>query len=64
MDKVDLEIRNISIATAWTIMGEMTDMKYREKIEWLMKEYYLSNKSVEAIISQYYDGKDTNERKD
>ena len=55
MDQVDTEIRNISIVTAWDIMTGMTELNYKEKIEWLMEEYHLSDKSIEKIIRTYID---------
>ena len=55
MDQVDTEIRNISIVTAWDIMTGMTELNYKEKIEWLMEEYHLSDKSIEKIIRTYKD---------
>ena len=41
MDQVDTEIRNISIVTAWDIMSLLTELSYKEKIDWLMNEYHL-----------------------
>lgn len=55
MDQVDTEIRNISIVTGWDIMTTLTEMSYKEKIAWLMKEYHLSDKSIEKIIRMYRD---------
>ena len=55
MDQVDTEIRNISIVTAWDIMTGMTELNYKEKIDWLMEEYHLSDKSIEKIIRTYKD---------
>ena len=55
MDQVDTEIRNISIVTAWDIMTGMTELNYKEKIQWLMEEYHLSDKSIEKIIRTYKD---------
>ena len=53
MDQVDTEIRNISIVTGWDIMSMLTELSYKEKIEWLMKEYHLSDKRIEEIIRIY-----------
>ena len=50
MDQVDTEIRNISIVTAWDIMSGLTELSYKEKIDWLMKEYHLSDKRIEDIF--------------
>ena len=55
MDQVDTEIRNISIVTAWDIMSGLTELSYKEKIDWLMKEYHLSDKRIEEIIRIYRD---------
>ena len=38
MDQVDIEIRNISIVTAWDILSGLTELNYSQKIEWLMNE--------------------------
>ena len=56
MNQVDMEIRNISIVTAWDIMSLFTDYNYEQKIEWLMKEYHLSDKRIESIIKEYRNG--------
>ena len=50
MNQVDTEIRNISIVTAWDIMTGLTELSYKEKIDWLMKEYHLSDKRIEDIF--------------
>ena len=55
MDQVDTEIRNISIVTAWDIMTGLTELSYKEKIDWLTKEYHLSDKRIEEIIRIYRD---------
>ena len=55
MNQVDTEIRNISIVTAWDIMTLLTELKYKEKIDWLVNEYHLSDKRIEEIIRQYRD---------
>ena len=55
MDQVDTEIRNISIVTAWDIMTGLTELNYKEKIDWLTKEYHLSDKRIEEIIRVYRD---------
>ena len=55
MDQVDTEIRNISIVTAWDIMTMLTELSYKEKIDWLMKEYQLSDKRIEEIVREYRD---------
>ena len=55
MDQVDTEIRNISIVTAWDIMTGLTELSYKEKIDWLMKEYHLSDKRIEEIVREYRD---------
>ena len=55
MDQVDTEIRNISIVTAWDIMTGLTELNYKEKIDWLTKEYHLSDKRIEEIIRIYRD---------
>ena len=56
MDQVDMEIRNISIVTAWNIMSLFTDFNYEQKIDWLMNEYHLSDKRIEEIIKEYRNG--------
>ena len=60
MDQVDTEIRNISIVTAWDIMTGLTELSYKEKIDWLTKEYHLSDKRIEEIIRMYRDDKSKN----
>ena len=55
MDQVDIEIRNISIVTAWDILSGLTELNYNQKIEWLMNEYHLSDKAIEKIIRMYRD---------
>ena len=51
MEKLDIEIRNAKIVTAWEIMGKMTDLKYKDKIQELMKEYHLGYSRIEDIIN-------------
>ena len=60
IDQVDTEIRNISIVTAWDIMTLLTELRYKEKIEWLVNEYHLSDKRIEEIIRIYRDDKSKN----
>ena len=55
MDQVDIEIRNISIVTAWDILSGLTELNYNQKIEWLMNEYHLSDKAIEKILRMYRD---------
>ena len=55
MEQVDTEIRNISIVTAWDIMTGLTELSYKEKIDWLMNEYHLSDKRIEEILRGYRD---------
>ena len=55
MNQVDTEIRNISIVTAWDIMTGLTELSYKEKIDWLTKEYHLSDKRIEEIVRMYRD---------
>jgi hypothetical protein len=51
MEKLDIEIRNAKIVTAWEVMGRMTDLRYKEKIQELMKEYHLGYSRIEDIIN-------------
>ena len=51
LEKLDIEIRNAKIVTTWEVMGRMTDLKYKEKIQELMKEYHLGYSRIEDIIN-------------
>ena len=51
MEKLDIEIRNAKIVTTWEVMGRMTDLKYKDKIQALMKEYHLGYSRIEDIIN-------------
>ena len=51
MEKLDIEIRNAKIVTAWEVMCRMTDLKYKEKIQELMTEYHLGYSRIEDIIN-------------
>ena len=52
MDKLALEIRNVQVVTSWDILSMFTKMSYKEKIDYLMKEYYQGKKNVEKIIKE------------
>ena len=51
MEKLDIEIRNAKIVTAWEVMGRLTDLKYKAKIQALMEEYHLGYSRIEDIIN-------------
>ena len=51
LEKLDIEIRNAKIVTAWEVMGRMTELKYKEKIQALMDEYHLGYSRIEDIIN-------------
>ena len=55
MDKLNIEIRNVKIATTYAVLSHQTNMKYKEKIKMLADEYYLSEKSIEKIVKDYQD---------
>ena len=54
-DKLDQKIRNIKIKTTWDVMSSWTDIKYKDKIQHLMKEYHLSFSRIEDIINMKED---------
>ena len=55
LDKLDIEVRNLKIATAFTTLSDHTSLKYSERIKALADEYYLSYKSIERIVKDYLD---------
>ena len=52
LGKLDDEIRNVQIVTSWDILTLLTDMKYKDKIKYLMDEYHLSDKAIEHILRE------------
>ncbi len=44
-------LRDLKIRSAWDILGDVTEMKYHKKLQYLGKKYFLSPKSIEKIIS-------------
>ena len=50
-DKLDQKIRNIKIKTTWEVMSNWTGLRYKDKIQHLMKEYHLSFSRIEDIIN-------------
>ena len=48
-DKLDIEIRNAKIVTTWDVLKRWTKLGYKEKIQILMKEYFLSYSRIEII---------------
>ena len=54
-EMLNVEIRNVKIATLYSAMSLQTSMKYREKIKILADEYHLSEKSIERIVKDYQD---------
>ena len=55
LEKLDIEIRNAKIVTAFEVMGEVTDLKYKDKIKKLMAEYHLGYSRIEDIINMEED---------
>lgn len=52
MDKLDVEVRNVQILTAYAVLSTFSKMKYKDKIRYLMQEHNLSNKAIEKIIKE------------
>ena len=50
-DKLEQKIRNIKIQTAWRVMSDLTDTKYKTKIKILMEQHHLSYSRIEDIIN-------------
>ena len=48
-DKLDIEIRNAKIVTTWDVLKRWTKLGNKEKIQILMKEYFLSYSRIEII---------------
>ena len=55
LEKLDIEIRNAKIVTAFEVMGEVTDLSYKDKIQKLMAEYHLGYSRIEDIINMEED---------
>ena len=51
-DKIDQKIRNEKIRVTWAVMGEWTKMKYRDKVQALMRDYHLSFSRIEDLIKK------------
>jgi hypothetical protein len=51
-EKIDVAVRNAEICTIWHTLGLVTDMKYKEKQEFLSNEYHLSKSRIEDIIRE------------
>ena len=51
-NKVEVAARNFGIAESWNVMTAFTKMSYREKLDWLMERYNLSEKRIEEVIQQ------------
>ena len=49
---MEQKIRNAKIRVSWDVMGRFTELKYKDKIQALMKEYYLSYGRIEDIIQK------------
>ena len=49
-NKVEVAARNFGIAESWNVMTAFTKMSYREKLDWLMERYNLSEKSCEEDV--------------
>lgn len=50
MRKLDEEVRNVQIVTAWDLLSHFTKLKYKEKIQYLMEQHHLSYSRIEDII--------------
>ena len=48
--KLEQKIRDVEIRTSWAVLSTWTKMSYKEKINVLMKEYFLGFKRIEDII--------------
>ncbi len=51
-EKIDIAVRNAEICTIWHTLGLVTEMSYKEKQDFLSKEYYLSQSRIEDIIRE------------
>ena len=54
-ESIELDIRDLKIKTIWEYMKNFVDMSYSNRIAYLSKEFSLSKKTIEKIIS---DGKE------
>ena len=50
-DSIELDIRDLKIKTIWEYMKNFKDMTYAERIAYLSREFNLSRKTIEKIIS-------------
>ena len=50
LDKLDMVVRDVKIATMYQCLSIWTDWKYAKKIEYLKNEFHLSDKRIESII--------------
>ena len=41
----------LRLSQPWEVMGRMTDLKYKEQIQELIKEYHLGYRRIEDIIN-------------
>ena len=51
LQKLDEEVRNALIVNSWELLSEFTEIKYRQKVEYLMEQYHLSFSRIEDIIN-------------
>jgi len=58
LDKLDIEVRNAKIAILWDYMSNETEKSYKERVRYLMKEYYLSYGRIEDIIQERFGEED------
>ena len=49
-DKLDQKIRDEKIRILWDYMENWTEVKYVKRIEYLMDQFHLSYKRIEAIV--------------
>ena len=50
-ESIELDIRDLKIKTIWEYMKNFVDMSYSKRIAYLSKEFSLSKKTIEKIIS-------------
>ena len=51
MRKLDEEVRNALIVNSWELLTAFTKIERKDKIQYLMKTYYLSYSRIEDIIT-------------
>jgi hypothetical protein len=49
--RIDEEVRNALIVNTWDLLTGFTEVKYKDKIQYLMDRHHLSYSRIEDIIN-------------